>query len=182
MRIGLVGTHSTGKTTAVKILHERLGESYIISTNFSRILKDLGFSLNKESSEITQNLQMDHRLSFAITNDNFISDRTIYDVFAYTSYNHNSGLYEDSNILQNQENILKKFPNLYDIIFFFPSNILGLEIDGIRDDDEIYRHLISGYIERALDNYCKTPIFDITQENLEDRIEFMMGKIYARNI
>ena len=84
MRIGLTGTMSCGKTTLVKAL-KKLPEfkDYKIATERSKYLKDQGVTLNEDST-IKGQLIFAAERSLELMKENIITDRTVYDVCAFT--------------------------------------------------------------------------------------------------
>src|SRR5689334_17510473 len=90
MRIGITGVHGTGKTTLVEALAtEPKFKGYRILTNMTRMLKNV-LPINQEGNDITQRYISNQHLAFLSMYDNFISDRTVLDTFAYTEYQHNN--------------------------------------------------------------------------------------------
>jgi deoxyadenosine/deoxycytidine kinase len=84
MKIGFAGTMSVGKTTLVKALAE-LPEfkDYFIATERSKYLRDLGIPLNTDSTLQGQLIFLAERASETLR-DNLLTDRTVWDVCAFT--------------------------------------------------------------------------------------------------
>jgi len=84
MKIGFAGTMSVGKTTLVKALAE-LPEfkDYYVATERSKYLRDLGIPLNTDSTIPGQMIFLAERAS-EVLRDNVLTDRTIWDVCAFT--------------------------------------------------------------------------------------------------
>ena len=84
MKIGLCGTVSVGKTTLVNALNE-LPEfaNYEVATERSKYLRDQGIALNSDST-IKGQLVFAAERSLELMKENIITDRTVYDVSAFT--------------------------------------------------------------------------------------------------
>ena len=84
MKIGLCGTVSVGKTTLVNALKE-LPEfaGYEMATERSKYLRDQGVALNDDST-IKGQLVFAAERSLELMKENIITDRTVYDVSAFT--------------------------------------------------------------------------------------------------
>ena len=84
MRIGLAGTMSVGKTTLAKALGEtnRLRD-HSVQTERSKYLRDLGIPLNTDSTLRGQFIFLAERAT-ELLYENIITDRTIWDVSAFT--------------------------------------------------------------------------------------------------
>ena len=98
MKIGLCGTMSVGKSTLAKALQQlpEFGD-YVVTTERSKYLRDLGIPLNTDSTIKGQFIFMAERAS-ELFNENLITDRTIWDVCAFT-LNANSITYEEKSTL-----------------------------------------------------------------------------------
>ena len=84
MKIGLCGTVSVGKTSLVNALHElEQFKDYEIATERSKYLSDQGIQLNTDST-LKGQLIFGAERSIELMKPNIITDRTIYDVCAFT--------------------------------------------------------------------------------------------------
>ena len=84
MKIGLCGTVSVGKTTLIKALAElEQFKDYHVATERSKYLRDQGISLNDDSTVKGQFVFAAER-SLELMRDDLLTDRTIYDVSAFT--------------------------------------------------------------------------------------------------
>ena len=84
MKIGFAGTVSVGKSTLVKALAElEQFKEYHVATERSKYLRDQGISLNDDSTTKGQFVFAAER-SLELMHDNLLTDRTIYDVCAFT--------------------------------------------------------------------------------------------------
>ena len=168
MKIGLCGTMSVGKTTLVKALQE-LSEfkDYKFATERSKYLNDLGIPLNTDSTLKGQTVFLAERCA-ELMNENIITDRTIFDVMAFTMNAKSIG-YQDKEIF---EDYAKEFIRDYDYIFYISPYGLEIEDNGVRETDEHYRDLIDFTITTLIKRYghrCKNveKISGSTDERIE---------------
>jgi thymidylate kinase len=100
--------------------------------------------------------------------DDFISDRSVYDIIAYSI-----DLQNIDNLTEQANNYLAKNP--YDLTFYFPIEF-DMENDGVRPEDEEYRKKIDKRIFTLVPN----PIFITgTIEQRKKKIEEEIRR-YAR--
>ena len=168
MKIGLCGTMSVGKTTLVKALQE-LPEfkDYNFATERSKYLNDLGIPLNTDSTLKGQTVFLAERCA-ELMNDNIITDRTIFDVIAFTQ-NAKSIARQDKEIF---EDYAKEFLREYDYIFYISPDGLPIEDNGVRETDEYYRDVIDFSITTLIRKYSHmvdniTTIKGPTEERIE---------------
>ena len=84
MKIGLCGTMSVGKTTLVNALKDLPQfKDYNFATERSQHLMSLGIPLNTDSTLKGQTVFLAERCGELIQ-DNIITDRTVFDVMAFT--------------------------------------------------------------------------------------------------
>ena len=146
MKIGLCGTMSVGKTTLVKALKE-LPEfkDYKFATERSKYLNDLGIPLNTDSTLKGQTVFLAERCA-ELMNENIITDRTIFDVMAFTMNAKSIG-YQDKEIF---EDYAKEFIRDYDYIFYISPDGIPIEDNGVRETNEDYRLSIHQKISSIL--------------------------------
>jgi len=150
MRIGFAGAHGVGKTVLSNILQEFFPDHkrYVnIQRAFKYFFKDK-FDITKNRTYESQIIISSHYVSELILNPNLIADRTLYDVYGYTYCSKNISVAEANNIRRITEDALK----LYDKIFYIPIEF-PIKDDGIREQDENYRHQIDLEIKKWLDYY-----------------------------
>lgn len=154
MRIALTGTHSTGKSTVLKIIQEKYQtkfEDYFFFGSLARTLAVSGRKINEDIDDDTQNkIFMDHIEN--LNNKNMITDRCLLDPYAYTLYSYRQGkLWSTWKHYRNRIETLVK--EKYDYIFYFPSYVSTLEKDGVRSDNEKYREDIDIILFSILELY-----------------------------
>lgn len=171
MRIGLAGTVSVGKSTLVKEL-AKLPEfkDYYIATERSKYLRDLGIPLNNDSTVRGQFVFMAERAS-ELLNDNLLTDRSIYDVCAFTLA---------SSIKQTDQNMLilagTTLMEYYDIIFYIDPTGTIIEDNGVRTIDSKYRQLIDTHIILLLEKFPPRKLVTL-QGSTEDRIKSVLAHL-----
>jgi nicotinamide riboside kinase len=171
-RIGMAGTCSVGKTTLVKALME-LDEfkEYVGCVERSKYLSELGIPLNTDSSVMGQLVFIAERAS-ELFNDNLLTDRTVYDVCAFTK--------EAKSIKSNEKEVLFNAAMLlakqYDIIFYVSPEGVDIEDNGIRTTDPEYRDRIDKSIKWFLNIYPPKRVVEI-KGSTEERIATILNEL-----
>jgi deoxyadenosine/deoxycytidine kinase len=172
MRIGMTGTTSVGKTTLVKALAELPQFSdYYIATERSKYLRDLGIPLNTDSTFPGQIIFLAERAS-EILRENLLTDRTIWDVCAFTlnakSINHfEKKVFTDAAVLMK---------NHYDIVFYVDPEGVEVEDNGVRTTDLAYRDQIDATIKNLLKEYEPNHLV-VIKGTTEERIRLVLETI-----
>ena len=166
MRIGLCGTMSVGKTTLVKALQE-LSEfqDYNFATERSKYLRDLGIPLNTDSTVRGQFVFMAERAS-ELMYDNLITDRTIWDVCAFTLSAKSISWYYKQSLIEAASSLM----SYYDIVFYINPEGIGIEDNGVRETDSQYRNDINYAIVELLQQYKPNKLIEI-KGTTEERIQ-----------
>jgi nicotinamide riboside kinase len=166
MRIGMTGTVSVGKTTLVKALQE-LPEfkEYHFATERSKYLRDLGIPLNTDSTVRGQFVFMAERAS-ELMYDNLITDRTIWDVCAFT-ISAKSISWWDKKAMVDAARTLTSY---YDIVFYIKPDGIEIEDNGVRETDAQYRNDINYAIVELLKEYKPNRLLEISGTT-EERIQ-----------
>ena len=128
MKIGFAGTMSVGKTTLVNAL-SKLSQfkDYHIATERSKYLRDLGIPLNTDSTAAGQIIFLAERAS-EILRDNVLTDRTVWDVCAFTRNALSISEYEKT-VLIDAAMLLKE---QYDFVFYVNPRGVLIEDNGVR--------------------------------------------------
>jgi nicotinamide riboside kinase len=166
MRIGLCGTMSVGKTTLVKALQE-LPEfkEYNFATERSKYLRDLGIPLNTDSTVRGQFVFMAERAS-ELMYDNLITDRTIWDVCAFTLSAKSINWFNKKSLIEAASTLM----SYYDIVFYINPDGIEIEDNGVRETDAQYRNDINFAIVELLKQYKPTKLVEISGTT-EQRIQ-----------
>lgn len=171
-RIGLAGTVSVGKSTLVKELAKlEQFKDYHVSTERSKYLRDQGILLNDDSTSKGQFVFAAER-SLELMHDNLLTDRTIYDVCAFTlsaksiSYNDKIKLIESFITIRND----------YDLVVYVSPDGVDIEDNGIRTTDAEYRIKIDFAIRGLLKEYPPKKLIEI-KGSTEERINLILSQI-----
>jgi len=166
MRIGLCGTMSVGKTTLVKALQELPEfQDYHFATERSKYLRDLGIPLNTDSTVRGQFVFMAERAS-ELMYDNLITDRTIWDVCAFTLSAKSISWYYKQSLIEAASSLM----SYYDIVFYINPEGIGIEDNGVRETDSQYRNDINYAIVELLQQYKPNKLVEINGTT-EERIQ-----------
>ena len=172
MKIGLCGTMSVGKTTLVNALMNLPEfEGYNFATERSKYLRDLGIPLNTDSTSTGQFIFMAER-SHELMQDNVITDRTIYDVSAFT-------MSATSISWSDKEKLVEAFLTLrdhYDYIIYVSPKGVEIEDNGVRTTDPIYREKIDTVIKMMLEQYPPKQLIKVegpTEERIAEILKWV---------
>jgi len=174
-KIGVVGAHSTGKTTLIRELKE-----YLIKEGFRvYIIEELARQGRKSSLKephvqkviIEEQIRKEHELKEQIESDCLtqtgryvlITDRTTIDNFVYLE------LYGHKNKIINKHlmKIIEENNRSYDIIVYIPIQTKASS-DGFRDVNELFRFMIDEEIKERLQSIKKSNSNMIVLQNDRD--------------
>jgi nicotinamide riboside kinase len=172
MKIGLCGTVSVGKTTLIKALAElEQFKDYHVATERSKYLRDQGISLNDDSTVKGQFVFAAER-SLELMRDDLLTDRTIYDVSAFTisaksiSWNDKALLVEAFLTLRNE----------YDLIIYISPEGVEIEDNGVRTTDAEYRGKIDKVLVDMLKQFPPKKLITV-KGTTEERIEAIISQL-----
>ena len=174
IKIGISGTHGTGKTQILNLLEKKLN-NFIFYREVIRSFEPLNFSINKNANEIHQARYSSVYYYLSTRHDhNLITDRTIIDTLAYSRYSFK----EKINKIEE-----KKFAdviNNYNMIFYL-SPEKEMEKDGVREEDEFYRKKIDKIILELYAEYYNDSIIKVngTFKEIEEKILNEIEKKYV---
>lgn len=137
-KIGICGTHSTGKTTLLNALRsEKVFKDYTVCDEVTRTIKALGIPINENGTDTTQRLVMNQHIVNLALYENMLTDRTVIDGLAYTEW-----LYERGNLstetLDYANLVTRTIASDYDIIFWLIPEF-DIVNDGVRSVDKGFR-------------------------------------------
>ena len=172
MKIGLVGTMSVGKTTLAKALGEtdRL-KDHSVQTERSKYLSNLGIPLNTDSTLPGQFIFLAERAT-ELLQPNIITDRTIWDVCAFTlsaksiSDSEKHAFVEAAMCLR----------NYYDVVVYVSPRGVAMENNGIRETDLGYRMKIDNAIQLALEEFKPKRLISV-EGTTDERIATILQNI-----
>jgi len=172
MRIGLCGTLSVGKTTLVHALKQlEQFKDYEIATERSKYLRDQGISLNTDST-LKGQLVFAAERSIELMKSNIITDRTVYDVAAFTLSAKSIGWTEKRYFTE----ILMSLRDDYDVIIYVSPEGVDIEDNGVRTTDADYREKIDFTIREMLASYPPKKLIKI-KGTTEERINTIISQL-----
>lgn len=170
MRIGICGTMSVGKSTLVQELAKLdYFKDYHVATERSKYLRDLGIPLNNDSTVRGQIVFMAERSS-ELLKDNLLTDRTIWDVCAFTISSKTIGWMDKMRLVE-AGMMLNEY---YDIVFYINPEGTIIEDNKVRTTDPQYRKDIDFAITELLDQYPPKKLVKI-QGSTEERIKIILS-------
>ena len=174
MKIGLCGTVSVGKTTLVNALKE-LPEfaEYEIATERSKYLRDQGIALNDDST-LKGQLVFAAERSLELMKENIITDRTFYDVGAFTL---SAKSIEWSTKVRFTELIMSLHKN-YDVIIYVSPEGIEIEDNGVRTTDAEYRDKIDKVIKEMLLEWPPVKLIEV-KDSTEERIATIKEALFS---
>ena len=172
MRIGLTGTISCGKTTLVHALKQLdQFKDYETATERSKYLRDQGILLNTDST-LKGQLVFAAERSIELMKPNIITDRTLYDVCAFTLSAKSIDWYEKRRFVE----ILMSLRNEYDLIIYVSPKGVDIEDNGVRTIDAEYRDKIDFTIHEMLNEYKHKNLLTV-KGTTEERIATIISHI-----
>ena len=157
MRIGLAGTMSVGKTTLAKALGELdQFKDHSVQTERSKYLSNLGIPLNTDSTLRGQFVFLAERASELLV-DNIITDRTIWDVCAFT-LSAKSILDWEKRDFVTAAMYLRDY---YDLVIYVSPRGVSMEDNGVRETDLQYRRKIDEVIKMSLVEYSPKRLIEV---------------------
>ena len=172
MKIGLCGSISVGKTTLVNELSKlEQFKNYEIATERSKYLRDQGINLNTDSTLKGQIVFAAER-SLELMKENILTDRTIYDVCAFT-------LSAKSINWSNKEKFVRLMMEMrdeYDMIVYVSPEGVEIEDNNVRNTDSNYRDQIDYTIKEMLKEYPPKKLVEI-KGTVEERINTVISNL-----
>ncbi len=172
MRIGLAGTMSVGKTTLVKAMAGLPQfKDYFVATERSKYLRDLGIPLNTDSTLAGQFVFLAERAS-ELLRENVLTDRTIWDVCAFTLGAQSIDEFAKRDFVQSAMNLR----NNYDLVVYVSPIGVEVEDNGVRTTDLAYRDKIDSVIKLSLEEFKPNKLITVAGTT-EQRIATILQNI-----
>ena len=172
MKIGLAGTMSVGKTTLAKALGETdRFKDHPVQTERSKYLRDLGIPLNTDSTLRGQFVFLAERAT-ELLYDNIITDRTIWDVCAFT-------LSAKSILDWEKRDFVTAAMHLrgyYDVVIYVSPDGVEMEDNGVRETNLNYRYNIDQVIQMSLNEYKPKKLITV-KGSTEERIATIISQL-----
>jgi nicotinamide riboside kinase len=172
MKIGLTGTMSVGKTTLVNALKQiDQFKDYETATERSKYLRDLGVALNTDST-LKGQLVFAAERSIELMHNNIITDRTVYDVSAFTLSAKSIGWTEKRYFTE----LLMQLRDDYDAIIYVSPEGVAIEDNGVRTVDAEYRNKIDTTIREMLTTFPPKKLITV-KGSTEERINTIISQL-----
>lgn len=174
MRIAIVGSFSTGKTTTAEILASRLDLPLL--PEVAREVVELGFKLDKDATPETETLIFLRQYNNELATPEFVGDRSLIDVMAYAGW-----------VLDNQERTKelylwdecvrlaeRRLRTSYSHVFYLPIEF-PIVLDGLRPDDPGFQKDID---ERILGLLRGNDIeYETITGGIDERVDKILGSL-----
>ena len=145
--IVLVGSSSTGKTTAFDLLRTKLTNYSFISES-TRKVQNYGFKINEDGNDSTQLAITAFHLRTLLNPGNLILDRGLLDVLVYS--NSIEGISDSTKSFI--QDTFSEVKNDYTHIIYFPIEFNAVD-DGVRSVNEVWRRNIDDSFRSYLDHF-----------------------------
>lgn len=185
VKINFVGAQGTGKTTLLEAARkDECFKDFQFCTEIVRdLVKKKNLSINESGNEKSQEIFFD-AYNEVLKKDNYISDRCLIDVHAYTKYLFNHPKIDDEKELQllckeifREEYILKSLnQKSFGIIIYFPIEF-ELVDDGVRSLNPDFQRFIDNEIKDILDEYQLS--FYTIRGSVEQRLKQLKEIIFS---
>lgn len=176
-RIILTGAHGTGKTTVLNLFKSK---GFNTITEVVRELhKRKGIAIN-EAGNSTSQLEIFNAYSDLLSNrSDYISDRGLTDVMAYTTWAYKSGNVDRHTWLALMERLVRFIRYNDDVLYIYFPVEFGLENDGTRSVDKKFQKDIDGLIRKLLEQF-NIPFVEV-HGTPEERVRQIEGAIAHQN-
>lgn len=167
MRIGILGSHCTGKTTLAQQLSEELKTPLIPEQ--ARLAWERGFELDHKATLKTQLMIWMMQLEAENNHESFVADRTLLDSVVYGQLNKSIDEL-DFMMMAKLASLTMPMMNRYDILFYTPI-LWPVVSDDFRNTEEDYREAIDNTFKAYM---RKLPVIELPAEN---RLEIALDHI-----
>lgn len=171
MKIALVGTHNSGKTTLFNLLKkEEAFKGYSFVPELIRELKTKGFGINESAKDDTQ-LALALLQNYYTTNEFFlVMDRCILDTYIYAQYLAKRGIVTNK-VVKVLSEVLELSLREFDYIFIC-SPEFEFEDDGQRNTNKEFQEEIhSLFLEYKRKHPTERPEIKILNGSSQERLE-----------
>jgi nicotinamide riboside kinase len=149
LRIAIVGSFSTGKTTLAEALARRLDLPLLPET--AREVVELGFKLDKDATPETEALIFLKQYNNEISEREFVGDRSLIDVMAYAGWVlDNQPRVKEFALWEECEKLAeRRLRGNYTHVFYLPIEF-PIVLDGLRPDDPAFQEEIDNRVVKLL--------------------------------
>ena len=186
MKIGLTGSHGTGKTSVAEAVVEDewfKDRNWKFVPSTSALAVKEGYKINREANPLDQLVVTCSRIAAEYRADDgecsLITDRTLVDSLAYTTYQFNN-VWEYGGTefyYKTSFTLVEKQMQEYDKVFYFPVHWNPkTRKDGNRDPDAGYQRDIDSHIATYLE-ILEVPIIVMPNASVAERVDFIKANI-----
>jgi nicotinamide riboside kinase len=170
MKVAFVGSFSTGKTTLAN--HFAREWDYPLLPEVAREVVELGFPLDQTATAETETLIFLKQWHAELLHDQYVADRSIYDVLAYADWVMENAAPRKENHLWLESRALatRDLRARYDFVFYLPIEF-PIVLDGLRPDDTGFQADIDGRITQLLE------LHDVVHHTLTGSIEDRQAQV-----
>lgn len=147
IRVALVGSSSTGKTTVFELLQNKLGSEFTFINESTRTVASYGFPINEDGNDMTQLAISSFHLQALTVPHDLILDRCYLDLTVYSSLI--KGISEETLrfITDTWEQVSKRYTHY----IYFPIEFKSVD-DGVRSVNEVWRKRVDREFRFKLDS------------------------------
>lgn len=176
MRILFTGAQGTGKTTLIERFEELQPSLYKIKGVTRKVLKQNDFKPNENSTDECQNAIFNAKRKELERSGSFMSERSLIDVFAYTSYQYRRGKCSYKELANEMSNLTEYIRSHKDDVYVFFPVEFELKDDGVRSVDKEYQKEISDIIWETI-NALDVHYFVVTG-TIDERVKMLNTIMY----
>ena len=181
MRIVLVGAQSTGKTSVMNALPNELKQYGIREVIRNMTAQDPTIHINQNGDDWSQNRFFFEYIYLFAKYPEYISDRGLLDVCAYTLWLARTGKVAHETY-EKQMYILKDWLKTHnDVIHvYFPASYFGVVDDGYRDANEENRQAVDACVREVIEEISNEGLlnfYTICNGQVPERVKELLGII-----
>lgn len=161
MKIALIGSHGTGKTTAVHELISILKKNSFDAGYLEETVRSCPFPINDNATEESQKwIFYEHfarELEFGRKSEILVCDRSLLDIYAY--------YYRKFGRNKAMEELVKENIGSYSLLFYFPLGKFNnrLSTDGVRSVDIKFQKEIDVLVANLLKEF--NPVYSVYENS-----------------
>ena len=184
IKIALVGTHNTGKTTLFEMMkQDKLFSGYYFVPEQIRIIHSHGYGINENADDCTQlalaleNQYYSLLTKSPLTYEGIVLDRCILDNYIYAKYLNKKGIVTDKVLNTLKETLDRTLPFIHYIFFLRPG--FDMESDEERSTNEDFQleidNMFREFFEENKHKYYYRELTGTSKERLELIKEIITG-------
>jgi hypothetical protein len=184
MKVAFVGSLSTGKTTLANLFAREW--DFPLLPEVAREVVELGFPLDQTATAETETLIFLKQWRAELLHDDYVADRSIYDVLAYADWvMENAPDRKENHLwLAARELATLDLRARYDYVFYLPIEF-PIVLDGLRPNDPAFQADIDRRIRHLLQTadvsfHTLTGPVEARQEQIRQRLGVKVGAAPAR--